>query len=59
MPTNKERTPVQGSNQNSLNQQNEKKQTSQADDRSSGKSGMSRSDDQQKSSPSRDKDHDR
>ena len=59
MPTNKERTPVQGSNQNSLNQQNEKKQTSQTDDRSSGKSGMSRSDDQQKSSPSRDKDHDR
>jgi len=59
MPTNKERTPVQGSNQNSLNQQNEKKQTSQTDDRSSGKSGMSRSDDQQKSSPSRDKDMDR
>ena len=59
MPTNKERTPTQGSNQNSLNQQNEKKQTSQTDDRSSGKSGMSRSDDQQKSSPSRDKDHDR
>jgi hypothetical protein len=59
MPTNKERTPNQGSNQNSLNQQNEKKQTSQTDDRSSGKSGMSRSDDQQKSSPSRDKDQDR
>ena len=59
MPTNKERTPTQGSNQNSLNQQHEKKQTSQTDDRSSGKSGMSRSDDQQKSSPSRDKDLDR
>ena len=61
MPTNKERTPNQnqGSNQNALNQQNEKKQTAQTDDRSSGKSGMSRSDDQHKSSPSRDKDHDR
>jgi len=58
MPTNKERNPNQGSNQNSMNQQNEKKQTSQTDDRSSGKSGMSRSDDQQKSSPSRDKDRD-
>jgi len=58
MPTNKERNPNQGSNQNSLNQQNEKKQTSHTDDRSSGKSGMSRSDDQQKSSPSRDKDRD-
>jgi hypothetical protein len=58
MPTNKERTPNPSSNQNSLNQQNEKKQTSQTDDRSSGKSGMSRSDDQQKSSPSRDKDRD-
>jgi hypothetical protein len=42
-----------------LNQQSEKKQTSHTDDRSSGKSGMSRSDDQQKSSPSRDKDMDR
>ena len=59
MPTNKERTPTQGSSQNSLNQQSEKKQTSHTDDRSGGKSGMSRSDDQQKSSPSRDKDHDR
>ena len=58
MPTNKERNPNQGSNQNALNQQNEKKQTSHTDDRSSGKSGMSRSDDQQKSSPSRDKDRD-
>ena len=60
MPTNKERNPNQnqGSNQDSL-KQNEKKQTAQTDDRSSGKSGMSRSDDQHKSSPSRDKDHDR
>ena len=60
MPTNKERNPNQnqGSNQDSL-KQNEKKQTAQTDDRSSGKSGMSRSDDQQKSSPSRDKDQDR
>ena len=51
MPTNKERTPTQGSNQNSLNQQNEKKQTSQTDDRSSGKSGMSRSDHPHQRSP--------
>ena len=58
MPTNKERTPNQGSNQQS-SKQNEKKQTAQTDDRSSGKSGMSRSDDQHKSSPSRDKDLDR
>jgi hypothetical protein len=58
MPTNKERNPNQGSNQDSL-KQNEKKQTAQTDDRSSGKSGMSRSDDQLKSSPSRDKDQHR
>ena len=58
MPTNKERTPNQGSNQQS-SKQNEKKQTAQTDDRSSGRSGMSRSDDQHKSSPSRDKDLDR
>jgi hypothetical protein len=58
MPTNKERTPSQGSNQQS-SKQNEKKQTAQTDDRSSGRSGMSRSDDQLKSSPSRDKDQHR
>ena len=58
MHTNKERNPNPASNQKALHQQNEKKQTSHGDDRSSGKSGMSRSDDQQKSSPSRDKDRD-
>jgi len=55
MPTNKERTPSQGSNQDSL-KQNEKKQTAHSNDRSSSKSGMSRSDDQLKSSPSRSND---
>ena len=61
MPTNKERNPNQGSNQNpnSLDQQNEKKHGSSGNDRSSGKSGMSSTDSQQKSSPSRDKDQDR
>ena len=59
MPTNKERTPSQDSRKDAMHQQGEKKQTSHTDDRSSGKSGMSRSDDQQKSSPSRDKDQDR
>jgi hypothetical protein len=61
MPTNKERNPNQGSNQNpnSLNQQNEKKHGSSNDDRSSGKSGMSSGDSQHKASPSRDKDQGR
>ena len=56
MPTNKERNPNQDNRQSTMQQQGEKKQTSHTDDRSSGKSGMSRSDSQQKSSPSRDKD---
>jgi hypothetical protein len=56
MPTNKERSPNQDSRQNAMHQQGEKKQTSHTDNRSSDKSGMSRSDTQQKSSPSRDKD---
>lgn len=56
MPTNKERNPNQDSHQNAMHPQGEKKQTSHTDDRSSGKSGLSRSDHQQKSSPSRDKD---
>lgn len=56
MPTNKERNSTRSSNQSGMNQQNEKKQSSQADDRISGKSGMSHSSEHQKSSPLRDKD---
>jgi hypothetical protein len=59
MPTNKERSPNQDSRQNAMHQQGEKKQTSHTDNRSSDKSGMSRSDTQQKSRPSRDKDQHR